>query len=131
MTLVNDTGFTTSTRSVNPLISAEKVDGTAVYNGAGERLGDVHDVMIDKQSGRVAYAILSFGGFLGIGEKYHPLPWNALKYDTELGGYVVNLTRDQLEGGPVFDDTDEPTWGDRDYEKRVHDYYGISPYWTI
>ena len=131
MTLVNDTGFTTDTRPINPLISGDKVDGTAVYNAAGERLGDVHDVMIDKVSGRVAYAIMSFGGFLGIGEKYHPLPWNALKYDVELGGYVVNLTREQLEGGPVYDDTDEPRWGDRDYERGVHDYYGLPPYWMV
>lgn len=113
------------------LIGADKVEGTAVYNTAGERLGDVHDVMIDKVSGRVAYAILSFGGFLGIGEKYHPLPWNALKYDTEQGGYVVSLSKDQLEGGPAYDDTDEPEWGDRTYEKKVHDYYGLPPYWMV
>ncbi len=131
MSMTFDTHSGSAAAPINPLISADKVDGTAVYNGAGERLGDVHDVMIDKVSGRVAYAILSFGGFLGIGEKYHPLPWNALKYDVERGGYVVDMTRDQLEGGPVFDDGVEPAWGDRDYEKRVHDYYGLPPYWTI
>lgn len=120
-----------TTTSANPLISSDKVDGTAVYNGAGERLGDVHDMMIDKVSGRVVYAVMSFGGFLGIGEKYHPLPWNALRYDTELGGYVVDLSREQLEGAPVIDDSAEPAWGDRDYDKRVHDYYGLPPYWMI
>ena len=113
----------------NSLIGADKVDGTAVYDTAGERLGEIHDVMIDKLSGRVAYAVLSFGGFLGLGEKYHPLPWNALKYDTSLGGYVVNLSREQLEGSPAYDDDDEPAWGDRAYEKGIHDYYGLPPYW--
>jgi len=113
------------------LIGAAKVDGTAVYNTAGDRLGDIHDIMIDKQTGRVAYAIMSFGGFLGMGEKYHPLPWNTLKYDTRQGGYVVGLTKEQLEGGPAYDEGDEPAWGDRDYEKRVHDYYGIPPYWMM
>jgi sporulation protein YlmC with PRC-barrel domain len=115
----------------NSLIGADKVDGTAVYNTAGERLGDIHDLMIDKITGRVAYAIMSFGGFLGIGEKYHPLPWNTLKYDTEQGGYVVGLTREQLEGAPAYSEGDEPAWGDRAYEKQVHDYYGMPPYWMM
>src|SRR4051794_36640331 len=67
------------------LISAEKVSGTDVYNTAGDSLGEVHDVMIDKVSGRVTYAVMSFGGFLGIGQKYHPLPWSSLVYDTDKG----------------------------------------------
>ena len=72
----------------------------------------VCDVMIDKLSGKVAYAIMSFGGFLGVGESYHPLPWNTLKYDTRQGGYVVGLTRQQ----PTFARTETPAWGDRAYE---------------
>jgi PRC-barrel domain len=71
------------------------------------------DVMIDKLSGKVAYAIMSFGGFLGVGERYHPLPWNTLKYDTRQGGDVVGLTRQQLEGAPTFARTETPAWGDR------------------
>jgi hypothetical protein len=110
------------------LISGEKVSGTNVYNTAGESLGDVHDVMIDKVSGRVAYAVMSFGGFLGIGESYHPLPWSALTYDIDKGGYVVNLSRDQLEGAPTYSSDSEPSW-DRPYEQGIHDYYGIDPYW--
>lgn len=120
-----------SQQPVNSLIGADKVDGTAVYDASGERLGDIHDVMIDKVTGRVAYAVLSFGGFLGLGEKYHPPPWNALKYDTGLGGYVVHLSREQLEGAPAYDDSDEPAWGDRTYEKGIHDYYGLPPYWMV
>src|SRR3954453_8038244 len=77
------------------LISSDKVEGTSVYNRAGDSLGSVYTVMIDKYSGQVAYAVMSFGGFLGIGERYHPLPWKALTYDTGLGGYGVGVRREQ------------------------------------
>ncbi|MGL4964037.1 MAG: PRC-barrel domain-containing protein [Inquilinus sp.] len=110
------------------LISGEKVSGTNVYNTAGDSLGEVHDVMIDKMSGRVAYAVMSFGGFLGMGQKYHPLPWSSLTYDADRGGYVVNLSREQLEGAPVFAEDDQPRWN-REYEQGIHDYYGVAPYW--
>jgi sporulation protein YlmC with PRC-barrel domain len=83
------------------LISSEKVDGTAVYDRRGERLGSVHHLMIDKYTGQVAYAVMSFGGFLGIGESYYPLPWKMLTYDIRLGGYVVDLDRNRLEGAPA------------------------------
>jgi len=119
---------TTTTASANPLISADKVEGTAVYNGAGDRLGDVYDVMIDKQSGRVAYAILSFGGFLGIGEKHHPLPWSTLKYDERMGGYVVALDKKILEGAPTYDDAENFSWTP-DYGRQVDKYYGVPTYW--
>ena len=84
------------------LIAASKVNGTSVYNRGGEKLGSVYDVLIDKRSGKAAYAIMSFGGFLGLGEKYHPLPWKMLTYDTRLGGYVVDLDRDKLENAPSY-----------------------------
>src|SRR5262245_60087923 len=113
------------------LISASKVTGTNVYNTAGDSLGEIHDVMIDKRSGKIAYAIMSFGGFLGIGEQYHPLPWVTLKYDTRQGGYVVGLTREQLEGAPSFALTDQPAWGDRAYESQIHAYYKAVPYWGV
>jgi sporulation protein YlmC with PRC-barrel domain len=88
------------------LISADRVNGTAVYDTHGEKLGTLEDVMIDKVSGRIAYAVLSFGGFLGIGDKHHPLPWATLKYHTTLGGYVVALDRRVLEGGPAHAGTE-------------------------
>jgi sporulation protein YlmC with PRC-barrel domain len=110
------------------LISSEKVAGTAVYNAGGEEIGSIHDLMLDKQSGNVAYAVMSFGGFLGIGNKYHPLPWSLLKYDTQKGGYVVNLDKQQLEGAPAYDADVEPTWG-HNYDDKVYDYYGAQPYW--
>jgi hypothetical protein len=116
-------------RETSSLIAADKVQGTSVYNAAGENLGSIHDLMIDKKSGNVAYAIMSFGGFLGIGNDFHPLPWSVLRYDPTLGGYVVNLDRRQLEGAPSYAEDAEPEWGDREYERKIHDYYGVGPYW--
>ena len=113
------------------LISSEKVEGTNVYNRTGDTLGSIHDLMIDKTSGHVVYAIMSFGGFLGMGNQYHPLPWSVLKYDTNMGGYVVNLDKQQLEGGPAYDAGTEPDWRDRTYENKIHDYYGVGPYWSM
>jgi PRC-barrel domain len=106
------------------LISSDKVEGTAVYNRAGESLGSVYTVMIDKYSGQVAYAVMSFGGFLGLGERYHPLPWRSLTYDTGLGGYVVDVGRERLEKAPSYG-RDEAPWGDPAYGRRVSDYYGV------
>ena len=111
------------------LISSEKVAGTAVYNTAGEDIGSIHDIMLDKKSGNVAYAVMEFGGFLGIGSKFHPLPWSLLKYDTSKGGYVVNLDKQQLEGAPAYDTDVEPNWGE-EYDDKVYNYYGAKPYWA-
>jgi sporulation protein YlmC with PRC-barrel domain len=105
------------------LISSDKVEGTAVYNPKGERLGKVHHLMIDKYTGQVAYAVMSFGGFLGIGEKYNPLPWRMLRYDTRLDGYVVNLDRSKLENAPSYASTDAPDWSDRSYTARIDEYW--------
>ena len=113
----------------NTLISAGRVQGTNVYNVAGESLGEINDVMIDKRSGKIAYAVMSFGGFLGIGERYHPLPWGSLKYDTSQGGYVVGVTKAQLEKAPTVARNETPDFGDRAYESRLHDYDGVPPYW--
>jgi hypothetical protein len=110
------------------LIAADKVEGTAVYNMAQEKIGTIDNVMIDKQTGKVAYAVMSFGGFLGIGDNYHPLPWSMLRYDTNVGGYVVNLDKKTLEGAPSYGPRDRIDWDDQKWGKRVHDYYGIAPY---
>jgi len=95
------------------LIAASKVNGTTVYNTGGEKLGSIYDVMLEKVSGKAAYAIMSFGGFLGMGEQYHPLPWNQLTYDRGQGGYVVNLDRQRLEGAPAYSASDLNAWDDR------------------
>lgn len=110
------------------LIAASKVNGTTVYNTGGEKLGSVYDVMLDKQTGNAAYAVMSFGGFLGIGEKYHPLPWKKLHYDIGLGGYVVDLDRRVLQDAPAYESGDVSLWGDDTWGGRVDDYYGIPRY---
>jgi sporulation protein YlmC with PRC-barrel domain len=84
------------------LIAADKVEGTTVYNSAGENLGSVEDIMLDKMSGKACYAVLSFGGFLGMGTKQYPLPWEKLTYDTNMGGFVVNIDKATLENAPAY-----------------------------
>ena len=110
------------------LIAADKVKGTNVYNLAGDKLGSVEDIMVDKVSGRAIYAVMSFGGFLGMGEKHHPLPWATLKYDAKKGGYVVNLDKKQLEGAPNYDRRSEFKWTP-DYGRKVDSYYKAPSYW--
>jgi hypothetical protein len=120
---------TVATDETSSLISSDKVEGTAVYDRRGEKLGSIHSVMIDKISGKVPYAVMSFGGFLGIGDRYHPLPWHVLTYDTGQGGYVVDLDRSKLEGAPTYGASETPDWSDRRWGRQVHDYYGARPYW--
>ena len=117
------------TRETARLIASDKVEGTSVRNRKGESLGSIYNVMIDKTTGRVAYAVMSFGGFLGIGERYHPLPWSVLTYDPTVGAYVVDLNKKVLEAAPTFARDERVDWEDRAWGQRVHDYYGVSPYW--
>jgi hypothetical protein len=110
------------------LIASDKVEGTAVYDRQGEKLGSVYNFMVDKRSGKVEYAVMSFGGFLGIGDSYHPLPWESLDYDPRMGGYVVDIDRSRLESAPSYRSGDDP-WREGDYGRRVHDHYGYTyPY---
>ena len=109
------------------LIAAHQVQGTAVYNTALERLGRVDDVMLDKRGGRIAYAVLSFGGFLGIGDRYYPLPWEKLRYNTEIGGYVVDVNRDMLEGAPSYTDAAKAGWNDTGWSNGIDSHYGAPP----
>ncbi|CEJ86877.1 PRC-barrel domain protein (modular protein) [Hyphomicrobium sp. GJ21] len=102
------------------LISAGKVQGTPVLSAEGETLGEIYDVMLEKRSGKIAYALMSFGGILGIGTKYHPLPWHALKYVPDAGGYVVGIPREALRSGPTLDDTN--AW-DRRLTETIDGYY--------
>ncbi|MBB4184256.1 PRC-barrel domain-containing protein [Sinorhizobium terangae] len=108
------------------LIAASKVEGTNVYNTQGESLGSIYDVMIGKRSGQVAYAVMSFGGFLGMGNSYHPVPWQMLEYDERQGGYVVDLDRDRLEDAPYFDEGTTPDWSSPEYGRGIDEYYGVT-----
>ncbi|CAB5685988.1 Uncharacterized protein conserved in bacteria [Delftia tsuruhatensis] len=112
--------------TASSVISSETVSGTNVYNPAGDKLGSIDSLMIDKLSGQVRYAVLEFGGFLGIGTERYPLPWESLKYEPDMGGYVVSLTREQLDSAPRYERDTAPAYTD-DYGRRVNDYYGV-PY---
>lgn len=111
-------------RETVQLIAADKVEGTRVYNAQGQNLGSIERVMIDKITGRVAYVVVSFGGFLGIGDRHHPLPWALLRYDTDKAGYVVELDEKMLRAAPTIAVADKHfDWSDDDWNRRVHDYY--------
>jgi len=109
----------------HPCISSHKVEGTPVYNPNGDKLGSIDDLVIDKQSGHVRYAALEFGGFLGIGTDRYPLPWDMLTYDTALDGYVVPVSRQQLDQAPHYEPSATPEYTD-EYGRKVYDYYGVA-----
>jgi hypothetical protein len=115
-------------RETVALIGSDKVEGTAVYGSDDQKIGIVQRVMIDKISSKVAYAVVSFGGFLGIGEDYYPLPWPNLKYDSRVSGYRVGVTIDQLKGAPKFSKNIDWDWSDRSRDRAVYDYYK-TPLW--
>jgi PRC-barrel domain len=106
------------------LIAGSKVNGTEVYNKDAENIGRIHDIMLDKKSGQAAYAVMSFGGLLGLGESYCPLPWRLLTYSPSLRGYVVNLTRAQIEGSPSYADSVDPDWEKEGYDTDLQGYWG-------
>ena len=107
------------------LIGSDKVEGTAVYGADAQKIGTIERVMIDKVSGRVSYAVLGFGGFMGIGNDHYPLPWQNLKYDTRLGGYVTGVTEEQLQRAPRYAADNDWNWGDPARARAVNDYYGM------
>jgi PRC-barrel domain len=109
------------------LISSENVEGTAVYDPNCNKIGQIDHLMIAKVSGNVRYAVLGFGGFMGLAHKHYPLPWGALKYDTAREGYITNVTEDQLKDAPEFSDD---SWMDREWEERWHGHFGTQPYWN-
>ncbi|MDP9891665.1 sporulation protein YlmC with PRC-barrel domain [Variovorax boronicumulans] len=110
--------------STTNVISSDRVEGTTVYNPAGDKLGSIDDLMIDKLSGQVRYAVLEFGGFLGIGTDRYPIPWNMLKYDTAQDGYVVPLDKATLEGAPRYATASIPDY-DEPYTRSINKYYGF------
>ena len=119
-------------RAEHSLILASRVNGTPVFDKAGERIGHIDDLSIERTSGEVVYAILSFGGFLGIGEKFHPLPWSMLDYDPGKAGYVVSLDKTALKAAPYYDlfELEDLGGPSREaYGQRIFGYYG--PYGGI
>ncbi len=118
-------------RSGKPLIESDRVEGTAVYDRSGKRIGTVERVMIDKISGRVAYAVMSFGGFFGVGADEYAVPWSMLDYDPSLGGYRILITAEQLRSAPSLSGARGQDWPDRQSEQDLHDYYQLSYYWLL
>ncbi len=118
-----------SVRETSSLIASDKVEGTPVYRSNGDKVGTIERVMLEKRGGRIAFAVMTFGGFLGIGEDYYPIPWSLLTYNENLGGYEVNITDQQLKNAPKFPGDDEDYNLDRARETEVFNYYGVTPYW--
>jgi hypothetical protein len=108
------------------LISSNDVQGTEVYGAGNKNVGEIDHLIIDKLSGRVAYAVMSFGGFMGLGHSHYPIPWSALTFDKSLGGFRTNITEQQLKDAPQFSDD---SWEDRDWETKTHQHYRTPAYW--
>ena len=104
------------------VISSDKVEGASVFNAAGDKLGSIDDLMIDRLSGQVKYAVLEFGGFLGMGTDRYPIPWTMLRYDTKHDGYIAPLDKAKLEKAPKYAEDRMPAY-DTDYSNRVNTYY--------
>jgi PRC-barrel domain len=117
----------TAAAQPDALIASDRVEGTAVFGPDHRRIGRIERLMIDKTTGQVAYAVLSFGGFLGIGEDHYPLPWATLDYDTTLDGYRIDVTEQQLRDAPKFGKNDYWDWSGR--HEQVHKHYGVDPIW--
>lgn len=110
------------------LMGANTLDGNDVFNRQDEDLGDIKEIMLDMSNGRVAYAVLSHGGFLGMGDKLFAVPWSALTLDTVNKRFVLDVSKDRLENAPGFDKDQWPDMADTAWTKQIHDYYGVSPY---
>jgi sporulation protein YlmC with PRC-barrel domain len=116
------TTMTTTNNTSGYVISSDKVEGTTVYNGSGDKLGSIDDLMIDKRTGHIRYAVLEFGGFLGMGTERYPIPWTVLRYDTDKDGYVVPLDKGMLERAPRYRVEEAPVY-DNAYGTRIDRYY--------
>ena len=110
------------------LMGADTLIGDHVHNLKDEHLGEIKEIMLDMRNGKVGYAVMSFGGFLGMGDKLFAVPFNALKLDTVNKRFVLNVDKARLENAPGFDKDNWPDMADRTWVKSVHDYYGVTPY---
>jgi hypothetical protein len=116
-------------RQSHTLIASDRVEGTPVRRADAEKIGTIQRLMIDKLTGSVAYAVLSFGGFLGLGQKHAPIPWARLNYDPTLGAYHLELSNEELRSAPATAADEGFDWGDRTREVEIHNYYRVPPYW--
>jgi hypothetical protein len=123
------TEFNRGTRRTHDLIESDKVVGTNVYRPNGEKIGSIERLMIDKYSGQVAYAVMSFGGFLGLGHEHYPVPWPRLDYEPKHEGFVVDISDAELKNAPKFESGDE-WWSDQKRGEKIYGYYRVPPYWV-
>ena len=119
----------TGERSGKPLIESDRVEGTAVFDLNGQQIGTIKRLIIGKVSGRVFYAIMEFGGLLGIGADEYAIPWSKLEYDIEVEGYRIDVTQEQLKNAPEFSRNPNNDWSDQQRERDLHDYYEVTYYW--
>lgn len=112
------------------IMAADTLQGDRVVNGRGEDLGTIQDIMLDVQRGTVAYAVMSCGGFLGMGDKLFAIPWNALTLDADRHCFVLDADRERFESAPGFDKDHWPSMADDRWAHAVHDFYGVRPYWS-
>ncbi|MGO4704313.1 PRC-barrel domain-containing protein [Microvirga sp. 2MCAF38] len=119
--------------SPNPMIDSDRVEGTKVYDPKGSKIGTIDRLMIEKVSGKVVYAVMTFGGFLGLGGETHTIPWAKLSYDPSLGGYRTDITEEELTGAPDFyrEEDRDYSWSDRERERELHDYWRMPYYWGM
>ena len=128
---VNPSGSSDSKVQQGPgpmLLGADTLIGNDVYNQQDEDLGDIKEIMLDTRTGRVGYAVLSFGGFLGMGEKLFAVPWNAMTLDSENKRFILNVDKDHLKNAPGFDKDSWPNMADKTWADNIHAYYGTKPY---
>ena len=109
------------------ILSVTALRNTPVKNPSDEDLGKIEDIMLDERTGSVAYAVLSFGGFLGMGDKLFAIPWEELRLDQEGSRFILNVSEDALKDAPGFDKNDWPDFGDPQWRNEVHSYYGHAP----
>ena len=113
------------------VVSASTIIGEAVVNRQGENLGQIHDLVIDAKEGRLAYAVLTFGGFMGMGNKLFAMPWRAFEFSTTENKLILNVDKERLETAPGFDqDAKWPDFTDRAWGDGIYKYYGFEPYWA-
>lgn len=123
--------MTSATMTAQPsVLSATTLVGDKVRNRAGEDLGKIEEIMLDLDYGRIAYAVLSFGSFLGLGGKYFAIPFEALKVDPENHEVVLDVSKERLENAEGFDKDNWPRFADRTWGRTIYDHYGYAPYWS-
>jgi len=113
------------------VMAADTLEGDSVVNRQGEKLGEIRDIMIDVPSGRVGYAVLSSGGFLGMGDKLFAIPWNALTLDADNERFILDVPKERLDSAPGFDKDHWPSMADQRWGTEIHSYYGTQPYWEV